>query len=72
LPKHRRTAAVSTVAVLACGHNLEYVLETVINKDICRAALNSGKADCTVLPHIPFPDEQKEVQSLLAWFCSGL
>jgi hypothetical protein len=25
LPEHRRTAAVSTVAVLACGHNLETV-----------------------------------------------
>jgi hypothetical protein len=60
LPEHRRTAAVSTVAVLACGHNLEYVPETVINKEICRAALNSGKVDCTVLPHIPFPDVQKE------------
>jgi hypothetical protein len=55
LPEHRRT-----VAVLACGHNLEYVPETVINKEICRAALNSGKVDCTVLPHIPFPDVQKE------------
>jgi hypothetical protein len=60
LPEHRRTAAVSRVAVLACGHNLEYVPETVINRDICRAALNSGKADCTVLPHIPFSDVQKE------------
>jgi hypothetical protein len=60
LPEHRRTVAVSTVAVLACGHNLEYVPEAVINKEICRAALNSGKVDCTVLPHIPFPDVQKE------------
>jgi hypothetical protein len=60
LPEHRRTAAVSTVAVFACGHNLEYVPETVISKEICRAALNSGKVDCTVLPHIPFPDVQKE------------
>ncbi|MDR1181620.1 MAG: hypothetical protein LBL13_06560 [Bacteroidales bacterium] len=60
LPEHRRTAAVSTVAVLACGYNLEYVPETVINKEICRAALNSGKVDCTILSHIPFPDVQKE------------
>jgi hypothetical protein len=60
LPEHRRTAAVSTVAVLACGHNLEYVPEAVLNRNICRAALNSGKVDCTVLPHIPFPDVQKE------------
>jgi hypothetical protein len=60
LPEHRRTAAVSTVAVLACGYNLEYVPETVINKEICRSALNSEKMDCTVLPHIPFPDVQKE------------
>jgi hypothetical protein len=60
LPEHRRTAAVSTVAVLACGYNLEYVPETVINRNICRAALNSGKVDCTVLPHISFRDVQKE------------
>ncbi|MDR1339984.1 MAG: hypothetical protein LBK58_08040 [Prevotellaceae bacterium] len=60
LPEHRKTAAVSTVAVLACGHNLEYVPETVINKEICRAALNSKNVDCTVLPHIPYPDVQKE------------
>jgi hypothetical protein len=60
LPEHHRTAAVSMAAVFASGHNLEYVPETVINKEICRAALNSGKVDCTVLPHIPFPDVQKE------------
>jgi hypothetical protein len=60
LPEHRRTAAVSTVAVLACGHNLEYVPEAVINKAICRAALSSKDVDCMVLPHIPFSDVQKE------------
>jgi hypothetical protein len=60
LPGHRRTTAVSLVAVLACGHNLEHVPETVLNREICRAALNSKDADCTILPHIPFPDVQKE------------
>jgi hypothetical protein len=60
LPGHRRTAAVSLVAVLASGHNLEHVPETVINRDICCAALNSKDADCTILPYIPFPDVQKE------------
>jgi hypothetical protein len=33
LPENRRTAAVSLAAVSACGHNLEYVPETVINKE---------------------------------------
>jgi hypothetical protein len=60
LPEHRRTAAVSTVAVLACGHNLEYVPEAILNRNICRAALNSKSVDCTVLPYIPYPDIQKE------------
>jgi hypothetical protein len=60
LPEHRKTAAVSTVAVLSCGHNLEYVPEAVLTKDICRAALNSGKVDCTVLSYIPYSDVQKE------------
>jgi hypothetical protein len=60
LPEYRRTAAVSTVVVLACGHNLEYVPEAVLNKAICRAALSSKDVDCTVLPHIPYPDVQKE------------
>jgi hypothetical protein len=60
LPGHRRTAAVSLVAVLASGHNLEHVPETVLNREICRAALNSKDADCTILSHIPFPDVQKE------------
>jgi hypothetical protein len=49
LPEHRRTAAVSTVAVLACGHNLEYVPETVISKEICRAV----KADAYCLQTCP-------------------
>ena len=60
LPEHRRMAAVSTVAVLACGHNLEHVPEAILNRGICRAALNSKDVDCTVLPHIPYPDVQKE------------
>jgi hypothetical protein len=59
LPERRRTAAVSTVAVLTCGHNLEYVPEAVPGRGICRAALNSKDVDCTVLPHIPYPDVQK-------------
>jgi hypothetical protein len=60
MPERHRTAAVSTVAVLASGHNLEYVPEAVLNRGICRAALTSKDADCTVLPHIPYPDVQKE------------
>jgi hypothetical protein len=60
LPEHHRTAAVSMVAVLASGHNLEYVPETVLDKEICRVALNSKNVDCMVLPHIPYTDVQKE------------
>jgi hypothetical protein len=60
LPEQRRTAAVSLAAVSACGHNLEYVPEVVISRNICRAALNSEDADCTVLAHIPFSDVQKD------------
>jgi hypothetical protein len=60
LPERRRTAAVSMAAVSACGHNLEYVPENVMSREICRAALDSKDVDCTVLPHIPFPDVQKE------------
>jgi hypothetical protein len=60
LPEHRKTAAVSMAAVTASGNNLEYVPDAVINKDICRSALNSRDSDCTILPHIPFPDVQKE------------
>ena len=60
LPEHRRTAAVSLAAVTANGNNLEYVPENVINKEICRAALGSKEAECTILPDIPFPDIQKE------------
>jgi hypothetical protein len=44
LPEHRRT-----VAVLSCGNNQEYVPEAILNRDICRVALNSKKWDCTVL-----------------------
>jgi hypothetical protein len=60
LPERHRTAAVSMTAVSACGHNLEYVPENVMSREICRAALNSKDVDCTVFPHIPFPDVQKE------------
>jgi hypothetical protein len=60
LPEHRRTAAVSMAAVTANGNNLEYVPEDVINKDICRAALQSKDVDCTILSQIPFHDVQKE------------
>jgi hypothetical protein len=60
LPERYKTAAVSLAAVSACGHHLEYVPENVISKEICRAALRSKDVDCTVLPHIPFPDVQKE------------
>jgi hypothetical protein len=60
LSESHRTAAVSTAAVLASGYNLEYVPEAVLNKNICRAALKAKDADCTILPHIPFPEVQKE------------
>jgi hypothetical protein len=60
LPERRRTAAVSMAAVIASGHNLEYVPEAFLNRNICRAALNSKDVDCTVLPCIPYPDVQKE------------
>jgi len=60
LPERHRTEAVSMAAVLASVDNLEYVPETVLNKDICRAALNSKNVDCTILPYIPYPDVQKE------------
>ncbi len=60
LPQHRRTAAVSMAAVTANGNNLEYVPETVIDRDICRAALWSKEVDCTILSQIPFHSVQKE------------
>jgi len=60
LPGRHRTAAVSTIAVLSSGQNLEYVPETVINRNICRAALLAKDADCTILPYIPYLDIQKE------------
>ena len=60
LPERHRTEAVSTAAVLASANNLEYVPEYVMNKNICRAALNAKDADCTILPLIPYPDVQKE------------
>jgi len=60
LPVHCRTAAVSIAAVSISAQNLEYVPETVLNRDICRAALEAKDADCSILPCIPFPDVQKE------------
>ena len=60
LPEHRKTAVVSMAAVSACGANLEYVPEAVVNKDICRAALKTKDADCSLLSLIPFSDVQKE------------
>lgn len=60
LPERRRTAAVSLVAVLASGQNLEYVPDAVINRDICRAALLSKDADLDILTKIPYPEVQKE------------
>jgi len=60
MPERHRTAAVSMVAVFQSAHNLEYVPEAAINKDICRMALSGDGADCTILPLIPYPDIQKE------------
>ena len=60
LPEHHKTVAVSMAAVSACGNNLEYVPETIIDRDICRAALEAKDTDCTILSYIPFPDVQKE------------
>jgi len=60
LPERHRTAAVSLVAVLASGQNLEYVPDAVINRDICRAALISKDADADMLSNIPYPEVQKE------------
>jgi len=60
LPERHRTAAVSLVAVFQSGHNLEYVPETAVNRDVCRMALQSDDTDCTILPMIPYPDIQKE------------
>jgi len=60
LSERNRTAAVSLVAVFASANNMEYVPDTVINRDICRMALQSKDADCTILPLIPYLDIQKE------------
>jgi len=60
LPERQRTAAVSMVAVFSCGHHLEYVPEAVLNRDICRMALKSDDADCSILSYIPYKDIQKE------------
>ena len=60
LDERHRTAAVSLPAVFASAKNLEYVPDAVINRDICRMALSSDDADCSILPLIPYPDIQKE------------
>ena len=65
LPAYRKTAAVSLAAVTLCGQHLEYVPEWVISnefvgREICRTALEAKDADCSILPHIPFADVQKE------------
>jgi len=60
MDERHRTAAVSLVAVFASASNLEYVPDTVLNRNICRMALKGEGADCTILPLIPFPDIQKE------------
>ena len=60
LPAQNKTAAVSMVAVLSSGQNLEYVPETIINRAICRAAFLAKDADCSILSYIPYPDIQKE------------
>jgi hypothetical protein len=60
LPERYRTEAVSTVAVLASGQNLEYVPDAVLNKNICRAALTAKDVDVGVLSKISYPEVQKE------------
>ena len=60
LGERYRTAAVSLPAVFASASNLEYVPDTVLNRDICRMAIQSGDADCSILPLIPYLDIQKE------------
>jgi hypothetical protein len=60
LPERHKTVAVSMAAVSVSGQNLEYVPETVIDREICRAALGAKVSDCSILPYIPFPDVQKE------------
>jgi hypothetical protein len=60
LPERRKTEAVSLAAVTVSGSSLEYVPNEVKNREICRAALNSKDADCSILWHIPFADVQKE------------
>lgn len=60
LPERHKTAAVSMAAVSVSGQNLEYVPETVIDRKICRTALEAKDSDCSILPYIPYPDVQKE------------
>ncbi|MDR1895188.1 MAG: DUF4116 domain-containing protein, partial [Prevotellaceae bacterium] len=60
LPEERKTEAVSLAAVTANGGNLEYVPDHVLTPEICRAALNTGDSDVSMLSQIPFPEVQKE------------
>ena len=60
LPERFKTRAVSMAAVAVSGNHIEYVPETVVDRDICRTALGAKDADCSILRFIPFPDVQKE------------
>jgi len=60
MPERHRTAAVSLAAVFQSASNLEYVPDTVLNRDIYRMAISASDSDCTILPLIPYPDIQKE------------
>jgi len=60
LSERHKTAAVSLAAVSKYAGNLEYVPDSVISRDICRAAIEAKDADCTIIPQIPYFDVQKE------------
>jgi len=60
MSERHRTAAVSLVAVFSSANNLEYVPDAVINKDICRMAIEAKDADCSILSQIPYPEIQKK------------
>jgi hypothetical protein len=60
LSEWRKTEAVSMAAVAAYSGNLEYVPDSALSPDICRAALTANDADLDILSKIPFLDVQKE------------
>ena len=60
LSDSRKTEAVSMAAVTAYGGNLEYVPETLLSPEICRAALSAKDTEMDVLALIPYPEVQKE------------